>query len=94
MELSQDNNTVANEWRSVATPLPVTDQLAKAALTGWEISIKEGLKVTGLTRSPRRTLSNKVHDTQRSHKTKSKTKELLTEKKSSQKISILLSEPS
>ena len=93
MELSQDNNTVANEWRSVATPLPFTDQLAKAALTGWEISMKEGLKVTGLTRSPR-TLSNKVHDTQHSHKTKSKTKELLTEKKSSQKISILLSEPS
>ena len=51
MELSQDNNTVANEWSSAATPLPFTDQLAKAALMGGEISIKEGLKVTGLTRT-------------------------------------------
>ena len=51
MELSQDNNIVANEWSSAATPLPFTDQLAKAALMGGEISIKEGLKVTGLTRT-------------------------------------------
>lgn len=42
MELSQDNNTVAMSGGPVATPLPVTDQLAKAALTGWEIALKKG----------------------------------------------------
>lgn len=48
MELSQDNNTVANEWCSVATSLPFMDQLPVAAHDG-KLALKEGLLVWGLT---------------------------------------------
>lgn len=61
------NKTIVNEWCSVATLLPLIDQLPANGCPCWGISIKEGLEVTGLTHSPRRTLSN-----QQTHKSKSK----------------------
>lgn len=46
MELSQDNNTVANEWCSVATSLPFTDQLAMAAHDG-KLALKKDSRLLG-----------------------------------------------
>lgn len=66
MELSQGNNTVANEWCSVVTSLPFADQLPMAAHDG-KLALEKGLspEVTGLRHSAVRKISNKVqHPTQ------------------------------
>lgn len=64
LELSQNNNTVANEWRSVAISLPFIDQLAMAAqdgklalkkvsrLLGWHTALREHSQVKYNTQEP------------------------------------------
>lgn len=69
MELSQNNNTVANEWCLVATLLPFTDQLAMAARDG-KLASKKDSRLLG----PRRILSSDgQHPTSTQTKSKIKT---------------------
>lgn len=75
MELSQGNNTVANEWCSVVTSLPFADQLPMAAHDGkLALERRLSLEVTGLRHSARRKFSNKVqHATSHTNQKQNKT---------------------
>lgn len=57
VELSQGNNTVANEWHSVVTSLSFADQLPMAAHDG-KLALEKGLspEVTGLRHSTEKIL--------------------------------------
>lgn len=91
-ELSQNNNTVANEWCSVAMHCLFTGQLARV-----EISIKEGLRVTWAHIHPKENILKWRRTLHIGIQTKSKWKTTLLSERNSRekkKSSSLLSESS
>lgn len=73
MELSQGNNTVANEWCSVVTSLPFADQLPMAAHDG-KSALEKGLsqEVIGLRHGTKRKFSNRAQHPTHAHEPKAK----------------------